>query len=503
MGMKNFGKSLFVLLCLLVVLIASGCDKEDSIPPFHINSFILKDVNSNQYHPFFITSDSIHFYIPKGIDLSTLTPIFNISSKIYYKGTEVVSGANSFDFSDFTKPVVFTYTDSDRSVNEIKVCIYDLPVITIDTPDFLPIISKEERKEECVVGLINEEGNVLTIGNAGIRGRGGSSWLEPKKPYNLKFDEKVSFLGLKESKHWVLLANARYDRTQLHNATAYKMASMTDYPWVQQGKFVELFLNKEHKGLYYICEKIGEEKGKINLEGDEEFLIESTLYPTSNVATCFISDLFNSVWGGYMGATSYGWEVKYPSDISTEKLYRIKNKLEDIEGIILNDDSLYSGAYRNYFDIESAINWWFVEEVCQNEEASRNKNVYMYYKSNGGGKLYIGPPWDFDAWTFGLYGTKKLWCNRSLYLERLFKEAGFVLRLKDKWDSIYTVWRNEIPLFIEDQYDLIHKSAERNAIMWPSWYYHYNTYRDCVDEMKNNFIEQIDWLNEYIKNLGV
>lgn len=67
-----------------------------------------------------------------------------------------------------------------------------------------------------------------------------------------------------------MLANAKYDRTQLHNATAFEIARLTDYPWIPSGRYVELVLNGVHKGLYYLCEKIRIEKGKIDIEMDED-----------------------------------------------------------------------------------------------------------------------------------------------------------------------------------------------------------------------------------------
>ena len=146
-----------------------------------------------------------------------------------------------------------------------KIIIYDLPILMINTPDGQPIMSKEIRVEDCDVTLIIFNGK-QEFGKAGIKGRGNSTWLQEKKTYNIKFDEKQSLLGMKSSKKWVLLANAYYDRTQLHNATAFEIARLTDYELVQSGQFVELILNGEHKGLYYLCEKIDIEKGKINID---------------------------------------------------------------------------------------------------------------------------------------------------------------------------------------------------------------------------------------------
>ena len=40
-----------------------------------------------------------------------------------------------------------------------------------------------------------------------IKGRGNSSWKFPKKPFRLKFDQKISLLDMHKDKSWVLIPN--------------------------------------------------------------------------------------------------------------------------------------------------------------------------------------------------------------------------------------------------------------------------------------------------------
>ena len=169
--------------------------------------------------------------------------------------------------------------------------------------------------------------------------------------------------------------------------------------------------------------------------------------------------------------------------------------------LIFNEDSLAEGTYRDFFDIETAINWWLVEEASLNEEATRTKNVYLYKDRND--KIKIGPPWDFDAYTFGLYGTSHFYCTkRTLYFEKLFKDTVFVERLKEKWATIRSVWLDKIPQFIDEQYDLIHRSAERNEIMWPDYceesHATEKTFHKSIEEMKDASVTQIEWMDKKI-----
>lgn len=300
-----------------------------------------------------------------------------------------------------------------------------------------------------------------------------------------------------------MLLNPYYDRSQLHNAVAFEMARMTNYPWVQSGEFVELILNGEHRGLYYLCEKIGEEKGKIDLKEKEgDFLLESLYnrkeaYDESQLGEEFFTSSYFTETGldNLIGVVS--WEVKFPEAITPEKVANIKKQLEEIEELMYDDEKLLGGSYRQKFDIETAINWLLVEEVALNDEASRSKNIYIFKE---GDMLYFGPPWDLDARTFGLNGTNK-WSvkNSAVYFPQLFKDPVFITRLKEKWDTYKSLWKEHIPEYINQQYKKIHKSAERNEQMWPEWHklnqYGKITYKELIENMINSFILQIEWMD--------
>ncbi len=465
---------------------------------------------------FMIDDSTIHVKISNGEKLNVMTPYFELygKSRVFVDSTEVFSGKTKIGFEDLSNTVRFRIETSDGRSKAWRVVFYDLPVLLINTPDNTPITSTKVRTEGCRMSLVQEDGSMIDLGTAGIKGRGSSSWEQPKKPYNIKLDNKHALLGMKSSKHWILLANCYFDRTQLHNATAFEMARLTDYPWVQSGSFVELIFNGKHQGLYYLCEKVRIEKGKIeiteiqptDLEGFNltgGYLIESAVGIGLNLDKYFVTDYFNKT--GRRFDFELGWNCKDPDKevIPPEQREYLKSSMNHMEKLIWNEDSLKKGVYRDYFDIETAINWWLVQEATLNEEATRSKNIYMY--KDRGGKFMIGPPWDFDAWTFGLYGTSHFYCTKTaLYYENLLKDPYFVNRLKEKWAIYKPVWLEKIPKFIDDQYELIKRAALRNDKMWPNFCPETKadekTYEQNVMEMKDAFIKQIEWMDNSIQN---
>lgn len=485
-----------------------------SFSSFYISGESINEHDSLTVSPFLMTDSVIHLKVPKVLDLKHIVLNFSVHNATVYKDSvELVSGEDSFDFSDFTHEVKLCVKTSLGDSKNWYINLYDLPVMIVNTPESMPITSTKYRTEGCSVSIIQENGDVIDLGTAGIKGRGASSWSQPKKPYNIKLDEKQPILGMKKSKHWILLANAYFDRTQLHNATAFEMARLTDFPWVQSGTFVELIFNQVHQGLYYLCEKIRVEKGKIeiteidstDLEGYNltgGYLIESAVAIDLDKNKYFVTDYFNKTGRGF--SYDLGWNCKNPDKevIPYEQRNYIRESLNHMEMLIWNEDSLALGTYRDYFDIETAINWWLVEEATLNEEATRTKNLYIY--KDRGGRFVVGPPWDFDAWTFGLYGTNHYYCTKTaFYFENLFKDPYFVNRMKEKWEKYKTVWLDSIPKFIDSQFELVHRSALRNDIMWPDFCPETQatekTYEQNVQDMKDAFFKQIEWMDNSIK----
>ena len=467
--------------------------------------FSLLDSEGSKYNAFLINDSIIHVKVPHDIDLSKLTPLFYLGEgKVSEGNEELKSGFRSLDFSDFLNPIILKQIQSNEEDKLLKVNIYDIPVLIMNTPDGKPIESKEIRTEGCVFNLIDNDCVILNLGEAGVKGRGNSTWAQPKKPYNIKFEKKQSLFGMAKSKHWVLLSQPYYDRTQLHNATAFEMARLTDYPWVQNGAFVELIINGKHQGLYYLTEKIRAEEGRIeigdvisddNLDGG--FLLESAFHELTPEK--FQTDFFNKTNSG----SPLFWEVNEPDDPNSSIVESCKGVLNNIERLIYED--VKSGAYREFIDIETAINWMLVEEVSLNQESLNPSNLFLY-KTSGGGKIFFGPPWDFDAFSFGLVGTNKMYLQRSsFYFYYFFKDPIFVNRLKEKWSTIRDVWIDNIPKFIDEKAKYLRRSIHRNEVMWPSWHevngYPSQTWEERIEKMKISFLEQLQYVDEQINGL--
>ena len=74
-----------------------------------------------------------------------------------------------------------------------------------------------------MVIVVNAEGDkykAVTDTAAEISLRGNSTSGAEKAPYNIRFSERVSLLGMDRGRKWSLLANL-YDKTLMRNYIAY------------------------------------------------------------------------------------------------------------------------------------------------------------------------------------------------------------------------------------------------------------------------------------------
>ena len=99
-----------------------------------------------------------------------------------------------------------SFDRSNTSAEDKYQPITNLPTIFIDTENGVEITSKEEYVNAVVTvrGAEDEAVNITEVA-AEIKGRGNSTWGMDKKPYRLKFNKKINFMGNEaKEKNWVL-----------------------------------------------------------------------------------------------------------------------------------------------------------------------------------------------------------------------------------------------------------------------------------------------------------
>lgn len=251
--------------------------------------------------------------------------------------------------------------------------------------------------------LYNADGTVdVETALCSSRLRGNSTQNFPKLPFALKFDKKVGIQGLPTDKRWELLANWM-DRTSLRNAVALDIAHRTagahtdGLGWSPNGVNVELVINGRHVGNYFLCEKVKIDADRVNIKDCYEDVVDGG-NSNPSVADCgYLLEFDDAMDEVNCFRTDRGLPVMFKDEVPENgTLFNaIKDKIGAIEQNLENGN--YSEAYKQ-LDINSVIDYFFVQELTFNDEYKHPKSVYMYI--DGEDKLTAGPVWDFDWQTF-------------------------------------------------------------------------------------------------------
>lgn len=331
-----------------------------------------------------------------------------------------------------------------------------LPVLYLTTENGAPIASNK-----------NYVDGSLQIGNQAVyscafRGRGNASWTTyPQKSYLLKFDEKVSFLGMKPSRKWVLRSNYG-DPAIVRDAVATDIAREMDaLSFTAETYAVDVVLNGKYIGIYQLAEKVEVAEDKVELFSiEEEYpfdenrmltygqLCRGEEYVLEPEDTAFLMETSFDFYNEHVYGLEYFKVGHLPSTFITypEPVAGNQQAIDAaIEYMRLTDAAIVSGEnIEAYIDMDSFVDWFIVMELTFNTDSSFNRSTYLYKRP--GGKLMIGPVWDFDH-AFGNFKfdepTYQSWCTgEAIYAmcqhhwpDDLVKNDAFMEKVKCRFDE--------------------------------------------------------------------
>lgn len=300
---------------------------------------------------------------------------------------------------------------------------YVFPSLYIDTNN-VPVVSKEEYVScQVSVDSVYEE-YVISNAKAKIKGRGNSTWDFPKKPYKLKFDEKIDLFGNGKAKTWTLIANY-CDQSLMRNYLAYGLGNLfSDYIYATSTQYVELYLNNEYLGLYLVCEQCEIGKNRIDISQDEDintgYLLELDFRIYDEGATLDLD---------YFEVDGIPYAIKDPDtedDFYTlEYTKYIKDYVSKAYDAVLSHD--YEEV-KKYLDINSFVYSYIIYELFGNVDV-KFSSWYLYKDKDG--LLVSSPIWDFDI-TAGNINYDDLALNpKFLYAQYYNKWYHHLLQIRE------------------------------------------------------------------------
>lgn len=257
-----------------------------------------------------------------------------------------------------------------------------------------------------------------------------------KKPFKLKLGSKQKLLGLSQSKHFALLAHADDNFGYLRNFTGFNLGRRIGLPWTPDQQPVEVVINGDYRGLYFLTESIRIEKDRIDIAelddnvSDPElvsggYLVELDNYDEDNQIRMDEKSCVANHWLDRLRVT---WDTpeKY-SELQRRFVTDQFTAMNDFVGA--NSDQLWS-----YMDLDDAARYYVVEEIMSHTE-SYHGSTYLFRDRGEGQKWHFSPLWDFGNGFNGSTDRFLYDCDPfgNTWIPSMRANATFNAKVRDTW----------------------------------------------------------------------
>ncbi|MCB9360323.1 MAG: CotH kinase family protein [Flavobacteriales bacterium] len=365
-----------------------------------------------------------------------------------------------------------------------------------------------------------------------IEKRGSSSQMFPKKSYSLETQDaqgnnnNVSLIDMPQENDWVLYAPYS-DKSLMRNVLTYKLGREI-MSYAPRTQFCEVVINDEYLGVYVLTEKIKRDKNRVD------------------IAKLDADDLAgDSLTGGYIikidkttGGSSIGWTSPYAAPIDPSKqinfLYHYPKEADIlpaqktyIENYITDFEDALNGpnfadpitGYTPFIKDKSFIDFFIFNELSKNVDGYRISSFLYKDKDSKGGKLKMGPLWDFNIaygnsnycdgeYTTGWQKDFNSICQHDnmvpFWWNRLLEDTTFANKLKCRWEEkrLGPLHLDTILNTIDSIAFYLNDAQQRNFdkwnilgnYVWPNSYIG-STYQDEVNFLKYWITSRISWMD--------
>lgn len=380
-----------------------------------------------------------------------------------------------------------------------------LPIFNIYLGDTDPISIANGDKD------IKYPNNVLSINNHSgvkrydaveIKGRGNSTWLQNKKPYQIIFNQKIDLFNMGAAKKWILLADY-FDPTHLKNDLAFYLEKLLDQEYAINGQHVELYIDNTYQGLYYLTEKIEIGENRINLNSPLGIIVEheglhadtETCY-YSLTDTCLIVKDSVSELNAQLAVESF---LKHFISLETATMAK---DYQTVTSLI---------------DIDSFAKYYLLSNFTLNPDAFMSS--YFFYQDGPDDKIHVGPGWDFDLAfstnnqevNYGInflspYNTNKHFLNETI-VNQYFNTDGSsesaiiynLLKIPEFQARISEIYSTTIKNHIEDIINHLDSQASfiRDCAILDNEMWELDDFDQSIANLKDWVLARYEYLNSY------
>lgn len=365
-------------------------------------------------------------------------------------------------------------------------------------------------------------------GKVGIELHGASSINFPQKSYGIStYDsnavaDNVKLFDLPKESDYMLYGPYN-DKTLMRNVMMYDLARKMGW-YAPRCKFIEMFIDTQYLGIYVFMEKIKIDKNRVAI---------NQILPTHNAGDSLTGGyIFKVDWNAdpglgtwYSNVTSFNgvtksirFQTSDPNglDITNSQRNYIVSYIDSFEQNLQSTGmSNLTTGYRKYIDVGSFIDYYILTEITHNIDAYRASTYFFKNRSSQGGKIVMGPIWDFNYSlgnanfcgsndTFGWCGCtpdNTLWWFDALNTDNYYRD-----QLRCRWTSLYNGLLSSFNInnYIDSVAAYLEVPQKRHFVRWnilgtDLYNGHVSSnYGQEITYLKNWYKSRVNWVNLYM-----
>ena len=355
------------------------------------------------------------------------------------------------------------------------------------------------------------EGQILTE----WQGFTGPSY--PKKNYDFDLIDNSGvkidtvLMGLPSENDFVFKAEY-LDHSLLKNTITYEFARRMDQ-YAPRTRPCEIILDGEYIGYYTLTETVKRGQNRVDIANLTPLDIAGTDLTGGYIIEMNINGDPGAWYSNFdpINVATAGSPVEFKhvdpkaSEILPVQANYIHAFVDSFE-TALNASTFTDPilGYRNFIDVSTFIDFLIVNEFSVNYD-SYGRSTFMYKEKNtDGGKLKIGPPWDYDrALEYNNMGAATGWvweiCHPywpfPFWWSKMYSDSRYQKELACRWKTLRQdeLKTENFIFFIDSIETLLQGPAERNFTIWNDL--GGQTYSTQINSLKTFLTTRLEWID--------
>jgi len=459
-------------------------------------------------------------------------------------GTWYLSVLDTYPYADEGSLLNWSITFGNNPAQPMIFSSSNLPIVVINTNGQTIVDDPKILVDFDLIdngpGVINNISDLPYYnGSAMIEIRGSSSQSFPKKSYGFESSDaagneiNVFWLGMPPESDWILNANYS-DKTLMRNSLSY-------YVWESMGHyasrcaFCEVTIDGKYQGVYVFMEKIKRDNNRVDIAK-----LTTQENSGDDMTGGYIFKIDKSTGSGGDGWTSsflppvhpngqtifYQYDYPDQDSITPQQKAYIQAYVDSFETALAGPNFADPvNGFRKFASDNSFIDYFLLNEISKNIDGYRLSTFLHKDKNSNGGKLKIGPAWDYDlAWRNADYYSGDIytgWACKSIgsgdywqvpfWWERFFQDTLFANETRCRWEELRLTLLSQSTLFnyIDSIAAYIDEAKDRNfetwdilgTYVWPNPSPIPTTYEGEILNLKTWITNRLAWMDNNLPGI--